>query len=330
MVVEEIFSPKNIRKHSINMTFFAFILGTLALWSSYILFPAHVSILVIAFITIGTVPLIHKIFIEAEYVQERIKRKTVIHRELVKAYAFFFIGLIICFSFWYLVLPSQDTTICLSEGICMKNVSRDLFFAEQIKTLKGISQLKTELTGKLIVGGNICAQNPVCWFEVIFFNNLEILMLAIIFSFLYGAGAIFLIGWNASIIGVLIAQNILAANHFGFLGLLPHGIPELVAYFSAAIAGGLLSVAVVKRKIKKYAFKQIMEEVMIFILLGVVSLIVGAIIETYSIVGNESIVTIVSTAYLLGLAGFMVKIGRKERIEEIAITKKAKRAVETQ
>lgn len=324
MVVEEILSPQNVRKHSINMTFFAFILGSLALWSSYILFPAHISILVIAFITIGTVPLIHKIFIDAEYIQERIKNKTVIHKELVKTYAFFFVGLIICFTFWYLVLPAHETDVCLFEGYCFNGVSQDAFFSEQTRTLDAIGKLRTHLTGNVVASIGACGANTFCWFEVIFFNNFEILLLAVIFSFLYGAGAVFLIAWNASIIGVMIGQNILESGPLRFFGLLPHGIPELVAYFSAAIAGGLLSVAVVKRKIQKYAFKQIMEEVMVFVLLGLVSLFVGAVIEACTITGSGLIVIVLSTAYLLGLIGFMVFVGRSERVEEISVRKARK------
>lgn len=320
MVVEEILSPKNVKKHAITMTLFAFILCSLALWSSYLIFPAHTSILVISFITIGTVPIIHKIFIDAEHIQEKIKSHVVIHRELIKIYVFFFIGLVLAFTFWYVIMPPQPTNICLTENNCLTNISRENFFSEQINTLQGIQNLKSKLTGNLTITAGVCGNDPMCWFEVIFFNNLEILMLAIIFSFLYGAGAIFLIAWNASVIGVLIGQNILATNHFGFLGLLPHGIPELIAYFSAAIAGGLLSVAVIKRRISKFALKQVMEESLIFIVIGLISLFVGAIIEAFAIVKNEEIVTVLSTVYLVGLIAFMLHIGTKEKVTDLPLT----------
>lgn len=321
MVVEDILSTRNVKKHAITMTLFAFLLGSIALWSSYIIFPAYISILVISFITIGCVPIIHKIFIDAEHIQEKITNRVVIHRELVKIFAFFFIGLVLCFVFWYLVMPAQPTNVCILPENCLNNLSRDLFFSEQIKTLQGIGALKNQLTGNAIGVIGACGKDPYCWFQVIFFNNLEIMLMAVIFSFLYGAGAIFLIAWNASIIGVLIAQNILATNHLGFLGLLPHGIPELVSYFAAAIAGGLLSVAVIKRRITKHTFKQVTEESLIFIFIAIISLVVGGVIEAYAIVRNDTIVTILATAYLLGLTVFMMHVSKKEKVEELPLRK---------
>ena len=42
----------------------------------------------------------------------------------------------------------------------------------------------------------------------IFINNMGVLFLCIIFSFLYGAGAIFILTWNASVIAAAIGSFI--------------------------------------------------------------------------------------------------------------------------
>jgi len=97
--------------------------------------------------------------------------------------------------------------------------------------------------------------------SIIFFNNAFFVMVPVlVFSFIYGAGAVFLIGWNASVLGVLIGKDIVgyAATHGGptalyiascrMLGLFPHGLFESLGYFAGAISGGIIGVAISKKR----------------------------------------------------------------------------------
>ncbi|MDO8427832.1 MAG: stage II sporulation protein M [Candidatus Diapherotrites archaeon] len=312
MVIEELLTSHSAMRKPLYMTVFGIVLCSVALFSSYLIFPEHASILTIAFISIGATVIMHNTFIETEELDEKIRTKTAIHPELVRMYVFFFIGLIISFSFWYAVLPEEPTDVCLLENqICINNVSNNTFFKEQNKTLGQIDQLRARLTGQatgMVSGTSACEQDALCWFNIIFLNNLEVLVLALFFSFLYGAGAIFLIAWNASVIAVVIGQSILAENHFQFIGLLPHGIPELVSYFAAAIAGGLLSAAIVKGAIQRRSFFHIFDEVILFIIIAAASLLAGALIEALAITGEQTLAPIISVLYLVGLLWFLIRM----------------------
>ena len=62
---------------------------------------------------------------------------------------------------------------------------------------------------------------------MIFLNNIRVLFLCIIFAFIYGAGAIFILTWNASIVGVAIGN--LIREGIGRLGIT--GKSNILGYF---------------------------------------------------------------------------------------------------
>ena len=175
-----------------------------------------------------------------------------------------------------------------------------LTFAEQEKTLTGISIINQQLSGKAVEAFN----RGVFWnyFSRILTNNVGVLMLAILSSFVYGAGALFLIGWNASVIAVKIGQGTLALlpsyahmgglggfvvaylhGLFNALGFLPHGIFELPGFFVGAIAGGIISVAMTKKVYRKKEFQIIVKDALILFAWALSFVLLGALIEAYLI-----------------------------------------------
>jgi len=125
-------------------------------------------------------------------------------------------------------------------------------FSEQNKTLGSIDELNAQLTGRVGFFPEAC-KDFTTYFLAIFPNNAFVLLLVILFSFVYGAGSLFMISWNASVLGAKIGQTALGlfdsyAGHgllqaplayahglFDSLGLLPHGIFELPGFFVGAI-----------------------------------------------------------------------------------------------
>jgi uncharacterized membrane protein SpoIIM required for sporulation len=116
---------------------------------------------------------------------------------------------------------------------------------------------------------------------------------------LYGAGAIFILTWNASVIstaiGNIIRTNIASHTVTGFskissyfqiislaiLRYMIHGIPEIVAYFVAGLAGGIISVAAINEKFGTRKFEKIVLDSSDLILISVLILILAALIEVY-------------------------------------------------
>lgn len=287
MVLESIISANSVRRHPLFMLFLAVLMSTAGIWVSWQFYPAYSSLLSIAFITIALTPIMHS-FLEYEETIEAKKPGFFMsfiarHFNLLQAYAWFFLGLIISYAFWYAVLPIDV---------------RDNVFAEQERTFEQIGKLKEGLSGMASgTGYTACGNNAACWFETIFANNAKVMVLAIVFSFVFGAGAIFLIGWNASIIGTVIGKDIIALGasyaHYGLfngvlaffhglfnaIGLVPHGIFEACGYFIAAIAGGIIGVLLTKRHLYKHEFGTITKDAAILVIIAFALVAIGALIE---------------------------------------------------
>lgn len=122
----------------------------------------------------------------------------------------------------------------------------------------------------------------------IFFNNSKILLLCIVFSLIYGSGALLILLWNASVLAVVIGDfirehaigsnalmgSLQAVFLFGF-----HGVFEILAYFIGAFAGGIISVAIIRHHWSSKKFKFILKDATVLATLSVVLLFIGAVVE---------------------------------------------------
>ncbi|MBT6956165.1 stage II sporulation protein M, partial [archaeon] len=100
----------------------------------------------------------------------------------------------------------------------------------------------------------------------------------------FGAGAIFILVWNASVIAAAIgifAKSSLANLPIGLLRYMIHGIPEISAYFVGALAGGIISVAVIRKDLRGERMWRILQDSLILIILAIVILFVSALVEVY-------------------------------------------------
>lgn len=178
------------------------------------------------------------------------------HERDITIMLFFFAGITIAFALWSMVLPEN-------------------FFQIQVSK---IQEVQGAFTGA-ITGEQINQTNA---FWRILFNNLQVMFFAFIFSFIFGAGAVFIIAWNASILGVYIGQ--LSKSFWEVplvsLSFLPHGIPEIGGYIAAALSGGLISAAVIRKSNTKVLRLVLFDAVKIFGF-AVLLIVVGAGIEAF-------------------------------------------------
>jgi hypothetical protein len=289
MVLESILKAGFARKHPVAMMINSFVLCTVGIFASLQVFPNEASVLGIAFVTMAILPVLYSIF-QKEEKEEEIHPGTPLtfierHFDIIKVYSWFFIGLILCYSFWYYYLPAPQ---------------KNLAFREQEATWEQINGLRgkvTDFSGFASATGSLataCKSKDVFGLAVdcIFYNNAMVLLWAIIFSFAYGVGAIFLIAWNASVIGLVIGKELLATDLIGAgvraVGLLPHGIPEIVAYFIGAIAGGIISVGMTRRKYKKNAFENCLKDSAVLVITAFLMLFAASLIEAYLILNAGS------------------------------------------
>ena len=147
------------------------------------------------------------------------------HSKAIKALLWLFLGLVIAFSFFYLTVPDKAP----------QN------FNFQIKTFCAINYPSNydyclEKNGIPVSTGSAIGSDAVI---SIFANNISVLIFTIIFSLLFGAGAIFILVWNASVIAAAIgifAQGSLSKLPLGLLRYMIHGIPEISAYICPKVS----------------------------------------------------------------------------------------------
>ncbi|MBI2529956.1 MAG: stage II sporulation protein M [Candidatus Diapherotrites archaeon] len=295
MVFESILGEAQIRRHPLYILFLSIAFSSISIWVSYFTFPESSSILSLAFVTIGMMPVMFSLFTveEEEEAAHPGKAATFIERhfDIIAIYSWFLIGLIFSYSMWYVVLPQKEASFCLGEGICMAMPAKEKVFREQENTFSAFQSIRQGIaTGKATdaIGGG--GANFVDVFLLIFTNNASVFGLAVLFSFIFGAGAIFLLAWNGSFIGVVVGKEMLRSDVLSgmliVVGLLPHGIPEFIAYFIGAIAGGIISAAISKKSYHKFEFEIIAKDVLVLIALAYAILLLGALIEAWIIVAG--------------------------------------------
>ena len=110
------------------------------------------------------------------------------------------------------------------------------------------------------------------------------MIFTLVFSLIFGAGAIFVLAWNASVIAAAIgifAQNKIAGIPLGLTRYMIHGIPEIAAYFMTALAGGMFGVGFLRHGIKDTRFIRVLENAVLLLFLSIIVLILAAFIEVY-------------------------------------------------
>ena len=277
MVLESILNPVLAENKRSRMLLIGFLYSIIAGFMGLLVFSTYASMLLVFFVSLASVPIMMNIIQLEESKDIRAKdEKSLLkeHSKALTAFMFLFLGTVLGVVLLYTVLP---------------NTMVEPMFDAQVATLNAI---RGEFTA------NAISQSD--FFFKIFFNNLKVLFLSIIFSFIFGAGAIFIMTWNASVIGTAIGSfirsNLASASelvglsktavyfHTISIGLLRysiHGIPEILAYFVGALAGGVISVAIMKGHYKTKKFDRVIIDASELIMIAVLTLVVAGLLEVY-------------------------------------------------
>ncbi|MFA5357338.1 MAG: stage II sporulation protein M [archaeon] len=330
MVLESILGERIVRKHPLFIFLMAVAISIGAMICANAFFPDYASVLSIAFITIGFAPLIHRILIheEAEEVTEKKSCATFFarHFNIIMIYVWLFIGVIFVFAAVYLVLPpelsqtmfsEQTKTFCVISGKCEGTTPFSIVgkIADQQGSIGGV-------TGKATAFAMDECKNPETsnlfgCAGFIFENNAGVLVFTLVLSLFYGAGAIFLIAWNASVLGIFFGEMIASGQIFQGFGMLEsmligHGPPELLGYVAGALAGAILSAMVAKGKILTHEFGVIFKDFVFLAGLAFFSIFYGAIMEASIMTGSSPLLYYgMGFVYLLALIVIVVVYGRK-------------------
>ncbi len=277
MVLESLLNPFRAEKNPWEMFFVGFLYSSVAIILSLWIFSGEASLVMVFFTVMACIPIIYNtIRFEERKDMVVAKEKNLLHEhnKAIIYFLYLFMGITLSCVVWYVFLPANTV---------------NSLFAVQTQTIESINNM--------VSGRAFGRMGEVM---TIFSNNVKVLIFAIIFSFIYGAGAIFILTWNATVIGTAIGKFIrsnlsLYASLFGFekisgyfqvvsVGLLKyslHGIPEILGYFYGGLAGGIISVAIINKHYQDKKFSKILTDVSHLLLLSLFYILMAALIEVY-------------------------------------------------
>jgi hypothetical protein len=298
MVLEEIITPSTMEKTPKRMFWVGFIYASVGLLLAYWVFGSYSSLASVFITAMPLVVVMYNVLRLEERKDEEfciyeqcgrpLKRMFLIkeHGYAVSLFMYLFIGMVIAYTLWSIVLPAEILRTQCTETPRMGHCSG--LFDSQLDTIG--------LINPGIVGN---ATNMGAGLVSILANNFRVLFFCILFSFLYGSGAIFILTWNASIIGVAVGtiiRNTLnlfpSLDHPGVfeqylasfstsVSFAVHGMPEMAAYFIGSLGGGIISIAVVNHKINSPEFKSIVIDSLDLIALSAATILAAGITEVY-------------------------------------------------
>jgi len=280
-MLEMLVNPVKAEKRPWEMFFVGAFYATISLllvkwiFSSDPVLSKYSGILIVTFCVMFSIPFVYytlKLEEEKDLQIKGFKRLLIEHNKAIMAFMFLFMGFIVAFSFWYIVFPTGSQNFRAQiETYCM--INKPAHFDECVSEygVESVSRTTAFLTAKEKIVN-------------IFANNIYVLIFTLVFSLIFGAGAIFILAWNASVIssaiGIFSKSNLLNMP-LGIARYMIHGIPEIGAYFVGALAGGIVSIAVIKHDVHSEKFWTILQDSLNLIIISVVILFFAALIEVF-------------------------------------------------
>ncbi len=244
MVLESLFSPFVVKKKPWEMFVAGFVYALVGLILSFFVFRDAAGLLTVFLVVIAALPLFYTTIKNEEELDLKYDRESKLLKEHAKVLIFLmflFLGVTSAMVLSYVFMPAAVV---------------DAVFGLQQQAIIGVN---SHVQGQLI---------QVNLLEKIFISNLKVLFFCILFSFLYGTGALFVLTWNASVVATAMGNLLKAkiaegaslvgfssvshyfyAASFSFFRYMTHGFFEMTAYFVAGLAGGIISIALVRNNL---------------------------------------------------------------------------------
>jgi uncharacterized membrane protein SpoIIM required for sporulation len=278
---ELLINPMKAEKQPWDMFFIGAFYATVSLILTKWIFSGdpvlskYTGILVVTFCVMFSIPFIYfslKDEEEKDLADDNLVFLMKEHGRALLYLMFMFLGFIVAFSFWYIVFSDGNQNFRAQiETFCM--INKPSHFDDCVSEY-GIKHV-TKTTGFLTAKDKIVN---------IFANNIYVLIFTLVFSLIFGAGAIFILAWNASVISAAIgifAKSDLAYLPLGLARYMIHGIPEILSYFAGALAGGIISIAIIKHDVASEKFWTVLQDSLNLVIVAVIILFIAALIEVF-------------------------------------------------
>lgn len=280
-MLESLVNPKRVESGPWKMLFIGLLYGSLSLLLVHWFFSADQTLskssgmLVVLFCIMFTLPFMYFEIKKEEEEDEEVEGFVSVmkaHKDAIYALLWLFMGLIISFSFWHIMLQDFNLLNFQVQTYCQINNPANIGDCVERYTMTGKA---IEVTGDVTNMGR---------FLSIVENNVYVTIFTLIFSLIFGAGAIFILVWNASVISAAVGiftEYKLSEIPIGVAKYMIHGLPEIAAYFITALAGGIFGAGVIRNGLTNKKFLRVVENSIILLFIAIVILIIAAIIEVY-------------------------------------------------
>ena len=280
MSLELLYKPKYLTQHPISFFILVCALLSISIVASILFTQEFASILFLCFCIFLILPLFIQILTQEEHSFAQgifALRK----HPIIKLYFIFVIASFVTLLIWYL---------------CSSVTLDRVIFLEQITFLSQTTQtFFVHITGQL-TGQMTQTQNLSQAFITIFLNNLEVLNYVFFASLIFGAGALFILLWNTSVLAVAVGQklqlliasapslsNLLLKAILYFVSMSFYVIFEFGAYILVAIAASIASIAFMRHRFDSKEFSIILKDVVSLYLLCLIMILVGAALEVLTL-----------------------------------------------
>lgn len=276
-MLESMFNPRRLEKGPWKMFFIGILYASLSLilvkwfFIGDAVLSQYSGLMVVTFCVMFSIPFMYFIIREEEEEDEEVfglLSVWKIHKDAIYAFLWLFFGFIIAFAFWYIIL--QDATLFNAqfETYCMINNPGNV----------------DACVAQYDFGDPTGAATGGLRFMAIIENNVYVMIFTLIFSLIFGAGAIFVLAWNASVIAAAVsifANNSISDIPLGISRYMVHGFPEIAAYFITALAGGIFGVGILRNGVRSPRFIHVLENTAILLFVALIILVLAAAIEVY-------------------------------------------------
>jgi len=279
-MLEVLVNPKSAEKRPWKMFFVGLVYASLSLLLVKWFFGADAvlsqfsGMIVVTFCVMFSLPFMYFMVKQEEEEDEQIEGFFSVwrtHSDAIYAFMWLFLGFVIAFSFWNIVLQDPNLFNAQVKTYCMINNPESI---EDCIAKYSFDTMQT-VTGAVTKEMRLLS---------IIENNVYVMIFTLLFSLIFGAGAIFILAWNASVIATAIGIFVkfqISDIPIGIARYMIHGFPEIAAYFITALAGGIFGIDLIKNGFRNKRFLRVLENVFVLLFSAIIILIFAAIIEVY-------------------------------------------------
>ncbi len=266
-MLEEIltFKTNNQPTKLILFTIFITVIGFI---SSILIFPEHSSIAHVLITTILLIPLLSKQIKKEEKRESKVgmKRFYKNHKSVFKIFLLLFTGIFIGYVIIILLMvffPAQLATSFDYQFAFIEN--SEILTNSLLESSTNISQITLGLI----------------------MQNLLLIIICFALSLFYGSGGIFLVILNASIFATFLIESMKLFKDFGSYSLvfgiylLFWFIPITAAFLLTAIAGGVMSKALVHEKFHSKRFNNVLKDAFVLFISSLVLIIIAGLLQVF-------------------------------------------------